>query len=287
MGLTAVLSLPFQRPVVVPEACEIGYYQIHPNLKIEVHMPKLHELLAAEGTSKTQADKCRTDLLATFDKKRHLFSQKRVTFLSNEEGKPAQTEEQLDLQTTVPRELKWISEMWAKALDLAYGIDIGNTVAKADVTLDDGTLLLKDVPATALLQLEKRANELHAFIQSIPTLDPAKGFTEDAATGADVYVAREDIRTRTKKLQRALQLSPATDKHPAQVQLITEDVAIGTIKTQEWSGLITPVAKGDMLNRAEELRRALKTARSRANDVPVASNKIGATLLQYVFAGKV
>lgn len=33
-------------------------------------MAKLHELLAAEGTAKGQAEKCRADLLITFDKKR-------------------------------------------------------------------------------------------------------------------------------------------------------------------------------------------------------------------------
>jgi hypothetical protein len=247
---------------------------------------KLHELLAAEGTAKSQADKCRTELMATFEKKRHLFSEKLVTFTPNTEGAQSVTEEQSTLQSTVPSELKWIGDIWAKALDLAFSIDVGNQTAKADVTLDDGTVLLKDVPATALLQLEKRANEIHAFIQAIPTLDPAKGFKADPNREAGVYIAREDNKTRTKKVERHIVVVPPTEQHPAQVAKVTEDVPIGTIKTQEWSGMITPADKADMLNRAEELRRALKTARSRANDVKVEHTKIGNTLFQYVFANK-
>jgi hypothetical protein len=249
-------------------------------------MPKLHELLAAEGTAKSQADKCRTDLMSTFDKKKHLFGQKLVTFLGNTEGAVPVTEEQSDLQTTVPQELKWIGDIWSKALDLAFAIDLGNVTAKADVTLDDGSVLLKDVPATALLQLEKRANEIHAFIQAIPTLDPAKGFKLDADKGIGVYVAREDVKTRTKKVENFKVIVQPTKEHPAQAVKVVEDVPIGTIRTQEWSGMITPADKADMLNRAEELRRAFKTARSRANDVKVEAPKIGNTVFSYVFANK-
>lgn len=247
---------------------------------------KLHELLAAEGTVKSQADKCRTDLLSTFDKKKHLFGEKRVTFQSNVEGTPAVTEEQSDLQTTVPKELRWIADIWSKALDVAFSIDMGNVVAKADVLLDDGSVLVAGVPATALLQLEKRANEIHAFIAAIPTLDPAKGFKTDADRGADVYVAREDNKNRTKKVEKYIVVVPPTEQHPAQTAKAVEDVVIGTIKTQEWSGLITPAEKADMLNRAEEVRRAFKTARSRANDVKVEAAKIGGTVFSYVFSNK-
>lgn len=247
---------------------------------------KLHEALAAEGTAKSQADKCRTELTATFDKKRHLFAEKLVTFTPNTDGAQSKTEEQSTLQSTIPAELKWISDIWAKALDLAFTIDKGNQIAKADVALDDGYVLLKDVPATALLQLEKRANEIHAFIQAIPTLDPAKGFKLDSNREAGVYVAREDNKDRTKKVEKHIVVVPATEHHPAQVAKVTEDVVIGTIKTQEWSGMITPADKADMLNRAEELRRALKTARSRANDVKIEQEKIGGTLLSFVFSNK-
>jgi hypothetical protein len=248
-------------------------------------MAKLHELLAAEGTVKTQADKCRSDLLNTFEKKRHLFGEKVVTFQPNAEGAPAVTEDQSDLQSTVKTELKWIADIWAKALDAAYQIAESNMNARADVVLDNGETIMRNVPATALLELEKRAGEIHALVTAIPTLDPAKGFKPDADRGDGVSRAREITKTRTKKTVRPIVKYEATKEHPAQVELIQEDIPIGTIREQEWSGLITPGEKADMLTRAEELRRALKTARSRANEAAAATEKIGLPLLQYVFGG--
>lgn len=244
-------------------------------------MAKLHELLAAEGTVKTQADTCRSDLLNTFDKKKHLFGEKIVTFLPSADGAQTVTEEQSDLQSTVKTELKWIAGIWSKALDAAYQIAESNMGARADVVLDNGTILMKAVPATALLELEKRAGEIHALAKSIPTLDPAKGFRPDPDRGDGIYKAREEMRTRTKKITRPIVKYEATKEHPAQVDF--EDVPIGIIRAQEWSGLITPAEKADILTRAEELRRALKTARSRANEADAATGVVGKQLFDYVF----
>lgn len=246
-------------------------------------MGKLHELLAAEGSAKTQADKCRSDLLNTFDKKKHHFGEKIVTFKPAVEGAGPVTEEQLDLQTTIKSELKWIKEHWSRALDAAYQIAESNTSARADVVLDNGTTLLTGLPATALLELEKRASEIHAFVSAIPTLDPVKGFKPDPDRGEGIFRAREEVRTRTKKTQRVLIKYEATKEHPAQTEVVSEDVPVGTLHTQEWSGLITPSQKGDMLDRAEGLRRAIKAARSRANEAKAAEAKIGDVLLNYVF----
>jgi hypothetical protein len=53
----------------------------------------------------------------------------------------------------------------------------------------------------------------------------------------------------------------------------------------EWSSLITPALKADLLERSEALFRAITQARSRANDIEVdaKSHKIGKVLLGYVF----
>ncbi len=248
-------------------------------------MPKLHELLAIDGSLKAQADKTRTDLMGTFEKKAHHFTEKIVSFKPGEEGAPTVVESQLDLQTTVPKELKWIAEFLIKSLDVSYQVAEANTRARADVNFEDGTTILSQLPATSLLELEKRAKELHDFVAAIPTLDPAKGFRADPERGADIFKAREERKTRTKKINRPLTLAPATDKHPAQVQLVTEDVPVGDIVTLEWSGLITVAAKGDMLNRVEMLTRAFKKARSRANEAEIGKSdkKIGADIINYIF----
>ena len=43
-------------------------------------MTKLHELLAAETNLENQANKCRTDLVGTFQNKRHHFEEKKEVF---------------------------------------------------------------------------------------------------------------------------------------------------------------------------------------------------------------
>jgi hypothetical protein len=90
-------------------------------------MTKLHELLAAEGNLETQAIQTRTDLANTFDKKRHLFEEKRSVFTSNREGEQAQIESQSDIQSTVSKELAWLSPHLAKAIDASYQVAETNT----------------------------------------------------------------------------------------------------------------------------------------------------------------
>ena len=248
-------------------------------------MAKLHELLAVQSNLSGQATKKRTDLKTTFDKKRHLFEETRKTFTSNDEQEKPQVEEQKDIQSTVIGEISWIRPALAKALDVAYQIDVANTEAKADVVTEDGDILLKEVPATTLLQLEKRVAEWKDLIQAIPTLDPAKGFQPDEARGKGYYKARDVTKPRTKKVPDVITLAPATKEHPAQTQLISVDKPVGTILEQEWSSLITPAIKSDLLDRVETLLRAVSKARSKANDhaVDTHDKKIGAELLDFVF----
>lgn len=251
-------------------------------------MAKLHELLANRKGRNQQAEKVLHELTDTLQKKEHHFTRKLVSFTSNTEtGGGTTVEEQMDLQTTVPKELKWISEFLIKSLDICYQVEETNTKARADVILENGTTLIADVPATALLEMEKRVKDLRSLVVAIRTLDPAKGFLPDTASSkdGDVFVARDLRKNRTKKVQKPLLLHAGTDKIPAQVQMITEDEIIGVVTTQEWSGLLTVADKGKMLERVEIVSRALKAARQRANDTvsDAQSDKVGAAIINYVF----
>jgi hypothetical protein len=57
-------------------------------------MSKLYELLAVDSSLKGQAEKTRSELKNTFEKKRHLFTEKKVTFKPFDEGKTPVAEEQ-------------------------------------------------------------------------------------------------------------------------------------------------------------------------------------------------
>jgi len=250
-------------------------------------MSKLHELLAVESNLKGQADSTRKDLMSTFEKKKHHFSEVITTFKPFTEGEPDKVENQLGLQTTVRKEISWISEKLSAALDISYQIELANTLACADVALEDGTIILKGMPATSLLQLEKRLKELQEFVFSIPTLDPAKSFSPDSNKGEGIYKARDVEKPRTEKKFEYIVMVHPTDKHPAQVKELSVDRPIGIVLQQEWSSLITVAEKGEMLDRVEVLTRAVKRARSKANeqDIDVRENKIATKLLNFVFNG--
>jgi hypothetical protein len=247
---------------------------------------KLHELLAVETNHENQANKTRTELANSFEKKRHLFEEKRVVFTPLGEGQSV-VETQSDIQSTVQKELNWVQEFAIKSLDASYQVAEANTSARADVVLEDDTVLLTGVPATALLELEKRMAELTSLITAIPTLDPAKGFSPDSQRGEGYFQARPVRKTRSKKEKVVIVKYDATPEHPAQTELIDKDVVVGTIEEQEWSSLFTPAQKSELLNRVEIVSRAVRRARSRANEVEVDKNaKIGKKLLGYIF-GKV
>lgn len=248
---------------------------------------KLFELLVVEKNLKAQAQATRAESRNTFEKKRHLFESKLTTFTPSEPGAPAITEAQSDIQSDVMKELRWLcSDIWAKQIDTSFHVAHGNVHAKADVVLDDDTVLAHDVPATALLELEKRVTELHELLLVVPTLDPAKGFTVDSARGDGIFSAREVVKRRTKKIEDYIVVVPATVEHPAQVAKVSKDVDTGTITEQEWSGLITPARKSQLLARTDALRRAFKAALHRANavEMPASLPSIAKTMFDYVLA---
>jgi len=249
-------------------------------------MAKLHELLAVETNLDGQAQKTRTELMKTFTDKRHLFSETLVTYTPDEENAKPTVEQQSAIQSTIKQEVAWLSKILAKSWDAGHQIDVANTLAKADVVDEDGAVVLKDVPATSLLQMEKRVKELHDFIVSIPTLDPAKGFRPDPDRGNGYFRALDVTKPRTKKVFVPLVLAAATKEHPAQVKEGWEDKPVGKVLNQEWSSLITPALKADLLDNCDKLQRAFKRARAKANEqeIDVKTSKIASELLDYVFA---
>ena len=246
-------------------------------------MAKLHELLAIEREQKTQAQKVLGDLKDLFNKKVHHFTGKLVTFKPDEEGKPDQIVETRDLVTTVSKELQWASDFLVKAFDTSLTIAETNTEARADIVVK-GNVIAASVPATYLLELEKKLGELREFVDQIPTLDPSKGFIPDETQKDGVFRAKDEVKPRTQKMERPVVLYEATKEHPAQVTLKSYDEKVGMLHSQEWSGAITPRRKADILTNIETLTRAVKKARARANSVDIKQHKIGRQLWSFAFA---
>ena len=79
-------------------------------------------------------------------------------------------------------------------------------------------------------------------------------------------------------------LYDATEHHPAQTQLITEDVTTGHWSTVYTSGALPVPRREQLLERIEHLRNAVKRARARANDTEVEKRQIGDAIFGYLFA---
>jgi hypothetical protein len=179
-------------------------------------------------------------------------------------------------------------EMFAEAqkslvdlFDITATKDWGNQSAKADLKLEDGTIILTDVPATYLLFLDKQLSDLRTLIGSTTELDGSIDWSKDPNSG---YFKSNPVQTQTtQKVQEALVLHPATDKHPAQTQLITVDRVVGHWFTVKQSGALPTPRKKELLGRVQKLLDAVKTALENANMTQVDDKKTGAAVLSYIF----
>jgi hypothetical protein len=242
---------------------------------------QLHQLLAVETGAKKTADTALTGAYHAIQRTAQLSGLTRTYTPRDEEGERLPDESTL-VQVKVGDIVDLLGPALTRWLDVTFTKDATNTTASADVVLEDGTVLLEDVPATYLLWLEKRVEDLSTLVGKLPTLDPAKNWAYDANAGA--YRAEPEQTTRTKKVLRNHVKAEATDKHPAQVEVYTEDVIIGTWTKTEFSGAIPADRKAVLVDRVARLADAVKMAREKANTQEVTDRKAGAAILDYVFA---
>ena len=160
--------------------------------------------------------------------------------------------------------------------------DWGNCKAKADIVVK-GKTLIEEVPVSYLLFLEKQLVDLHTFILKLPTLDPAFNWTRDE--NSKLYKADATKTQRTQKTQQPVVLYEATDKHPAQTQLISVDKLVGYWETVQLSGALPIPKHEELLERVETLQKAVKEARERGNSCEIEKQKVGERLLSYIFEG--
>lgn len=252
---------------------------------------KLHELLAAEQERKGLADRLRSHVVEGFRSGSTHFMGQRRTFrpFAVDEDAGHGAGERLEAETrivkTVPEELGRLMAGWGKALDLAHLIDQANTEAKADVSVE-GEVVLARVPATFLLQLEKRLREIRTVFKEVPTFDPVRRWEGDPGADKEHVLRAEPTVTIRKQRQRKYNVMvEATKEHPAQVDVVEVDEPVGEIRTHEWTGMISPRRKAALLEQVDTLIAAVKTARSRANEVEVdPTRKVAERLAEFLLA---
>lgn len=240
---------------------------------------KLCQIIAIEKGVKTRVQQGFTEVHHTLMKSQLLAGISRSYQPKDDEGEKFPSES-TRVQVNANDSLKRAKALLTELFDVTAAKDFTNCVAKADVVVDD-KVLVKDCPATYLLFLEKQLVDINTFIKKLPVVDPSEVWEVDPTTG---LLATKAVETaKTKKIPRNHVKAPATDKHPAQVEIFTEDVLVGLWKTTKYSGALLQPQVNALTERVEKLQRAVKYARETANSAEVIKSEPGATVLGYIF----
>src|SRR5262249_18407341 len=144
-----------------------------------IAMPKLNQVNALV-TGRREAPKKAVTELYHIAQKPELFNGRVRTYKPDDDvnGERLPPEAQ-NVQWTAQRPIEQAVAAWQDWWDLTATQDVGNQSARADIVID-GRAVLKDVPVTTLLFLEKQVEDLATFIGKLPTPDASERWTWDA-----------------------------------------------------------------------------------------------------------
>lgn len=243
-------------------------------------MQKLSQVVAVEKTAKQRAQH-EIDVLYKLAQKPSLFDGFTKVYKKKDENDEDVPPQKQNVQQSADRLLADLTERWIPLYDITATKDYANCSARADVNDASGQPILKEVPVTFLLFIEKQLGDLYTIVKKIPTLDSAEIWSVDSATGQ--HRTEPQLTSRTKKVQKGIVLQPPTKEHPAQTQLIVEDVNVGTWEHTKFSGAARADRKRKLLGRIEELQISVKKARAECNMADAPEQSVGRALFHHIF----
>ena len=243
-------------------------------------MPKLNQINALVSARKGDADKQVTELYKLIQKET-LFAGRERTYRPLDEmyGQKLPPESQR-VQQRAGDLIRLARDKWTELWNLVFTQDTGNQQARADIVVD-GKTILGNVPVTTLLFLDKQVNDLETFVSKLPTPDPSEEWLHDPNTG--LLRSRTSESVRTSKEPTVIVKYEATKEHPAQTELFTKDVPVGTWNQILYSGCVPADRKNAILARVRKLQDAIKVAKEQANLLEIERQKCGEVLLGFVF----
>lgn len=245
------------------------------------HGLAISQCLALEKSLKTEENKEGGSLLRTLAKPEPFSGQLRF-YTPREDGGETRPREDKKVVSSAKDLLSKFSDLFRRRMNITCTKDQGNASARANVVVD-GVVVLADCPPTMLLTLEQKVQEIQGLLVNVTTLPPEENWAVDPNTG--LYKSEPDQKASTKKIERVVELSAATDKHPAQVQLRPEDVTVGTWTTIKLSSALTIPEKTALLERCSKLLAALKMAREEANQYRLKESDAGTRVANFLFGG--
>lgn len=242
-------------------------------------MPKLNQIIAVEKGIKARVHGEFTDLYKA-GQRGELFNGFSKTYQKKDEASADLPAESKRVQYTTTSVLEQSARILTDLFNITARKDFTNCVAKASVKIDD-QVIVKDAPVSYLLFLEKQLTDMRTFIAALPVLDSAEDWTFDS--NANLYKTATVSTHRLMKVQKPIVLYPATPEHPAQTQLVTEDVLAGYWNQIKQSGAMPLPEKQELLEKVENLLKAVKQAREEANGTDeVPTPDVGEAVFNYL-----
>lgn len=242
-------------------------------------MTKLNQILAIEKGEKAKIFKSLTELHRVSEKPELYEGRYRTYEPLNEEGDKLPPETQ-NIQLNAEEVIQNMTNILAPLWDITATKDVNNCLsAFADVVVD-GEVIMSRAPVTYLLFLEKQLNDVETFIQKVPTLDASQKWQFDDTQNC--YTTDSYWTNRAVKERRNHVKAPATDKHPAQVEVYVEDVVVGKFTTIRYSGALSKKRKEELLDRVRKLKNAVLFAREQANSVEAQKVEVARKLFNYI-----
>lgn len=241
-------------------------------------MAKLNQIVAIEKGVKSRVCSEISEL-HKLSQKQDLFNGFVKTYQKKDEEGEDYPQEKKKVQMNTDESLNRFRKSLTELFDISATRDYANCTALADVVVD-GKVIIPLAPLPFLLFLEKQVNDIRTFIEALPVLDESEDWAIDVTSG--LYKTAPIATHRTKKAVRPIVLAEATKEHPAQTQLITEDILVGYWNTIKYSGAIPSTKKKELLERVEAFSKAVKFAREQANAEDAKNKEVGAAIFRYL-----
>jgi len=173
-------------------------------------MPKLCKIIAIETSVKTRVENELTEAHKALQRN-ELFNghARRYSPRDDDPSKAAGEklpDEDKKVQFKAEDIIKTTAEKLTELFDVNAIREYGNMEAKADIEVD-GKTLLKGVPVTYLLFLEKKLVDMLTFVRKLPVLDSGEHWVLNEAT--DLFATKASGTARSKKIVRPLVLAEA------------------------------------------------------------------------------
>jgi len=241
---------------------------------------KIHEVLAVIEAAKHKAREMLIEAAQVFTKGKLFDGMTKIYSPSSEDDIDLVEPVKELVVTTVKEKLEYMNKSLIGVIDMEVSLSEANR--NADTILECEGISFGTFSALSLLSLEDWLTNVKNVYEKLPTLDNTKIWKTDKNEKPNVLITEPEERYRDLEKDVAFVLSPATEKFPAQVQLIKQAQRVGVYNTTYKSGRISTSKKSEILERIDKLLMSVRAARARANNADVIKETVGGKMFEYI-----